>query len=236
LGDADFADVPVKRLLGEKHIVALAGRIDPTRTQVTEAYGRFTLADDAGTSHFSVIDIAGNAVACTETINTAFGSFVVEPKFGIILNNEMDDFTAHPDVANAFGLKQSEANSVAPGKRPLSSMTPTILVRDGRAVFALGGSGGPRIITATTQVLLNLTRYDMTPSQSVRSPRLHQQWLPDRIDLERGFDSAIAKRLEGLGHKIRWVDENAVVQAVSRRPDGVRAASDPRKHGQAAGY
>jgi gamma-glutamyltranspeptidase/glutathione hydrolase len=217
LGDADFADVPVKRLLGGEHIATLAGRVDLTRTQASERYGRFTLADDAGTSHFSVIDSAGNAVACTETINTAFGSFVVEPQFGIVLNNEMDDFTAHPDVVNAFGLKQSEANTIAPGKRPLSSMTPTILVRDGRAAFALGASGGPRIITATTQVLLNLTQYEMTPVQAVGAPRLHHQWLPDRIDLERGFDPDVAKRLEALGHKVRWIDESAEIGRASCR-------------------
>jgi gamma-glutamyltranspeptidase / glutathione hydrolase len=236
LGDADFADVPVKRLLGPEHITALAGRIDLTRTQPSRTYGRFAVADDAGTSHFSVIDSAGNAVACTETINTAFGSLVVEPKFGIVLNNEMDDFTAHPDVPNTFGLRQSEANTIAPGKRPLSSMTPTILVRDGQAVFALGGSGGPRIITATTQVLLNLTRYGMTPRTAIAAPRLHHQWLPDRIELERGFDLVLAQRLEALGHTIHWTDDDAVVQVVSRGAEGLRGASDPRKHGQAAGY
>ena len=236
LGDADFADVPLKRLLGEEHIRELAGRIDPKRTRPTESYGRFAGKEDAGTSHFSVIDAAGNAVACTETINTAFGSFVVEPRFGIVLNNEMDDFTAQPGVANAFGLQQSEANTVAPGKRPLSSMTPTILVRNGKAVFALGASGGPRIITATTQALLHLARDGMSPREAVRAPRLHHQWLPDRLDLERGIHPEIARELEKLGHTVRSIDESAVVQAVSREKDGIRAASDPRKHGVAAGH
>ena len=114
-----------------------------------------------------MLDARGNAVACTETINTHFGSYVVEPTFGIVLNNEMDDFTSLPGVANAFGLIQSEANSIEPGKRPLSSMTPTILVRDGRAEFVVGASGGPRIITATAQVLLNRVRFGMTPAQAV---------------------------------------------------------------------
>lgn len=236
LGDADFAEVPVDRLISARHATSLATRIDPARTQSSETYGRFAAGDDGGTSHFSIIDAAGNAVACTETINLGFGSFVVEPKFGIILNNEMDDFTAHPGQPNAFGLRQSEANTIAPGKRPLSSMTPTIAVRDGKAVFAVGGSGGPRIITATTQVLLNLVRFEMSPAQAVAAPRVHHQWLPDRLDVERGLKAELIEQLKPLGHKLRPVDESAVVQAVSRRADGLRAASDGRKHGEAAGY
>ncbi|MSR60183.1 MAG: gamma-glutamyltransferase [Planctomycetaceae bacterium] len=236
LGDADFADVPVERLVSTRHATALAARINPARTQPSDSYGRFGVADDSGTSHFSIIDAAGNAVACTDTINLGFGSFVVEPKFGIILNNEMDDFTSHPGRPNAFGLKQSAANAIAPGKRPLSSMTPTIVVREGKAVFALGGSGGPKIITATAQVLFNLTQFEMSPEQAVAAPRIHHQWMPDRLDLERGFKSPVAEQLRMLGHSLRPVDESAVVQAVSRRPDGLRGASDLRKHGRAAGY
>lgn len=236
LGDADFADVPLQKLLSPAHLAELAGRIDPARTQPQDRYGKFSLKDDGGTTHFSIIDAAGNAVACTETINTAFGSYVVEPEFGIILNNEMDDFTAHPDTPNAFGLTQSEANSVAAGKRPLSSMTPTILVRDGRAALALGASGGPRIITATAQVLLHMTQDDLSPAQAVRQPRLHHQWLPHRLELERGFDPSVAKGLAAFGHDVRLIDDSAVVQAVARRADGLRGASDARKHGKAAGY
>jgi gamma-glutamyltranspeptidase/glutathione hydrolase len=236
LGDADFADVPVERLISGKHARLLASRIDPARTLPSERYGRFAAGDDRGTSHFSIIDAAGNAVACTETINWGFGSLVVEPRFGIILNNEMDDFTAHPGRPNAFGLMQSEANTIAPHKRPLSSMTPTILVQDGRAVFALGASGGPRIITATTQVLLGLTRGRMPPGPAVRAPRLHHQWLPDRLDLERGIPPGSAAALESFGHQVRWIERSAVVQAVSRQADGLRGASDPRKHGREAGY
>lgn len=236
LGDADYAEVPVARLVSEKHAAALAARIDPARTLPKEQYGRFAGPDDAGTSHFSIIDAAGNAVACTETVNTGYGSLVVEPQFGIVLNNEMDDFTAHPELPNAFGLRQSPANAVAPGKRPLSSMTPTILVRDGKAAFVAGASGGPRIITATTQVLLYMTRDGMTPEQAVRAPRVHHQWLPERLDLESGFDPEVAKQLTALGHIIRPIEESAVVQAVSRGPDGLRAFSDPRKNGRADGH
>ncbi|MCA9055683.1 MAG: gamma-glutamyltransferase, partial [Planctomycetaceae bacterium] len=175
LGDADFVAVPVNRLISPRYAERLAGRIDPLHTQPPETYGRRILPNDGGTSHISVIDAAGNAVACTETINTLYGSYVVEPRFGVILNNEMDDFTARPGEPNAFGLIQSELNAVAPGKKPLSSMTPTIFVRDGRAILAVGASGGPRIISGTTQVLLNMTQFGLTPEAAVAAPRFHHQ-------------------------------------------------------------
>jgi gamma-glutamyltranspeptidase/glutathione hydrolase len=235
LGDADFVKVPVARLTSRSYTEGLAERIDVKRTQPPESYGSRVAPDDGGTSHFSILDAKGNAVACTETINTHFGSYVVEPKFGIVLNNEMDDFTSLPGVPNAFGLIQSEANSIAPGKRPLSSMTPTILVRDGRAEFVVGASGGPRIITATAQVLINLTRFGMTARMAVDAPRIHHQWIPDRLDIEKS--QAQDNALIEMGHKVRVTDDHAVVQAASRTRDGrVRGASDPRKGGREAGY
>lgn len=236
LGDTDFADVPVSKLISREHARELAARIDLTHTKPTKTYGRFAPVNDAGTTHFSVIDANGNAVACTETINTEYGSWIVDPKFGVLLNNEMDDFAAVPGQANAFGLIQSSANTVAPRKKPLSSMTPTIVVKEGRAVFALGASGGPRIITATTQVLLNLVRRNQTPSAAVQAPRLHHQWLPDVLDLEPRLFNPLHDPLEKLGHVTKRRSANAVTQAVSRQPDGLRAASDSRKGGQPAGY
>ncbi len=235
LGDADFAKVPVSRLVSGKYAAELAARIDLAKTQPRERYGRFAVPDDGGTSHFSILDAKGNAVACTETINTHFGSYVVEPKYGIILNNEMDDFTSHPGVPNAFGLIQSEANSIAPGKRPLSSMTPTILVRDGRAEFVVGASGGPRIITATVQVLLNMARYEMSPRTAVDESRIHHQWAPDELQLEE--NSLATPELKAMGHKLRVGNDGAVVQAAARTRDGrVHGASDRRKGGREAGY
>ncbi|MCA9117652.1 MAG: gamma-glutamyltransferase, partial [Planctomycetaceae bacterium] len=136
LGDADVVEVPVARLTSPAYAAQLARRINPDHTRPLKEYGRYLPTTDSGTSHFSVMDARGNAVACTETINTGFGSWVVEPEFGIVLNNEMDDFAAIPGRPNAFGLLQSEANAVAPGKKPLSSMSPTIVVRDGQAIFA----------------------------------------------------------------------------------------------------
>jgi gamma-glutamyltranspeptidase/glutathione hydrolase len=235
VGDADFARVPVARLTSREYAGALARRTDLTRTQPPETYGRFATPDDGGTSHFSVLDAKGNAVACTETINTHFGSYVVEPKFGIVLNNEMDDFTSLPGVPNAFGLIQSEANAIGPGKRPLSSMTPTIVVREGRAEFVVGASGGPRIITATIQVLLNMVQFQMSPQEAVAAPRIHHQWHPDVLEVET--DSLAAPELKEMGHKVRVRRDGAVVQAASRDARGrLRAASDPRKGGVAAGY
>ena len=236
LGDADFAEVPVTRLVSREHARELASRIDLKQTQPTTTYGRFAPVNDAGTTHFSVIDTDGNAVACTETINTEYGSWIVEPRFGILLNNEMDDFAAVPGQPNAFGLIQSSTNAIAPRKKPLSSMTPTIVVKDGKAVFALGAAGGPRIITATTQVLLNLIDRRQIPSAAVQSPRLHHQWLPDVLDLEPSLNRDLRDPLTLLGHKTQERTGNAVTQAVSRGSDGLRAGSDFRKGGRPAGW
>lgn len=236
LGDADFAEVPVARLVSREHARELASRIDLKHTQPTKSYGRFAPVNDAGTTHFSVIDAEGNAVACTETVNTEYGSWIVEPTFGILLNNEMDDFAAVPGQPNAFGLIQSSANAIAPRKKPLSSMTPTIIVKDGKAVFALGAAGGPRIITATTQVLLNLIDRKQSPASAVQAPRVHHQWLPDVLDLEPRLHRELHDPLTALGHKTQKRTGNAVTQAVSRGTDGLRAGSDSRKGGRPAGW
>ncbi len=236
LGDADFVNVPVNRLIDRKYAAELAARIDKFKTRPLKAYGRFLPVDDAGTSHFSVIDRHGNAVACTETINTGYGSLVVEPQFGIVLNNEMDDFAAVPGQPNVFGLVQSEANAVQPGKKPLSSMTPTIVIENGKAVHVLGASGGPRIISTTLQVLLNLTRFKMQPDKAVRLPRFHHQWLPNTLFAEQPLDQIAKAAMESRGHSVQQRNNLAVSQVASRYRDGLRGASDPRKLGQHAGY
>jgi len=236
LGDPDFADVPVKRLLSKTYAKQLADKIKRGRTFPPKYYGRFQPASDAGTSHFSVIDAEGNAVACTETINLRFGSWVVEPEYGIVFNNEMDDFSAVPGQANAFGLIQSQANAVEPGKKPLSSMSPTIVLKDGRAVLAAGASGGPRIISSTLQVLLNVLRFDMPPEMAVRRPRFHHQWIPNTLYLEPKLFKQFQTPLRKLGHEVKQRDNLSATQAATRSSNGLRGASDPRKHGTAAGY
>jgi gamma-glutamyltranspeptidase / glutathione hydrolase len=193
------------------------------------------MPDDAGTTHFCVIDAAGNAVACTETINTSFGSLVVDPETGIVFNNEMDDFTAIPGTVNAFGLQQSEHNAVAPGKKPLSSMTPTIVLQDGRAVAIAGASGGPRIITSTLQVLLRMLELDESATNAVTAPRLHHQWMPQELLLERGLNG-FSSPLEQRGHAVKLTTGLAATQAIRITSQGLEPASDPRKHGRSAGY
>jgi gamma-glutamyltranspeptidase/glutathione hydrolase len=236
LGDGDFVDVPVGTLLDRGRAERLAATLSLERTQPAEAYGRFAPREDHGTSHLCVIDAAGNAVACTETINTTYGSYVVVPEFGIVLNNQMDDFAAIPGQPNAFGLLQGEANAVAPGKKPLSSMTPTILVQDGRAVLVLGASGGPRIISSTLQVLLNVVRFGMIPEAAVEAPRFHHQWLPEELLLEPRLAAEVAEQMERRGHVTRVRAELSVTQAAGRSANGVRGASDSRKGGRPAGH
>ena len=236
LGDTDFVEVPVEKLLNSQYAAQIADHIDLQQTKPMKDYGRFFVKDDSGTSHFSVIDAAGNAVACTETINLTFGSFVVVPEFGILLNNQMDDFTANPGKPNAFGLIQSAANAVAPGKRPLSSMTPTILIKDGKATYACGASGGPRIITATLQNILNHTVFNLTAEQAVSAPRFHHQWSPDELLLEPSLFQAVSASLQAKGHDTRQVSALAATQSAALQSSGNTAGSDPRKHGQPAGH
>ena len=236
LGDTDFVKVPEKKLLSAEYSKAIAEKVVVGKTLKPEEYGRFFAKDDGGTSHFSVMDKDGNCVACTETINLTFGSFVVVPEYGILMNNQMDDFAADPGKPNAFGLIQSEANVIEPGKRPLSSMTPTIVVRDGRAVISAGASGGPRIITATLQNLLNQLVFGMEPQQAVTAPRFHHQWSPNELLLEPRLKSSAGPELAGFGHQIQSSSSLAATQGTAKNEKGLSGGSDPRKHGKPAGW
>ena len=236
LGDMDFVPVPVQRLTSQKYAAQLASRIDMKQTKPLKDYGRYIPPQDGGTSHLSVMDAAGNAVACTETINLTFGSYVVVPEYGIVLNNEMDDFAAISGKPNAFGLIQSKANEIEPGKKPLSSMSPTIAIKDGKAVFSAGASGGPRIISSTLQVLLNMIVFGMNPEQAVESPRIHHQWVPEDLLLEQKLFEQVGQKMKPFGHTTKKSSGLAATQAVSRKSDGLRGHSDLRKHGAAAGY
>lgn len=238
LGDTDFVKVPVTRLLSDRYAARIASQIKLDSVLEPASYGRFFLNDDAGTSHFSVIDADGNAVACTETINLAFGSFVVEPAYGILLNNEIDDFAAQPGKPNAFGLLQSASNAIEPGKRPLSSMTPTIVIENGRAVISAGASGGPRIITATLQNLLNQMLFRMPPSEAVAAPRFHHQWSPNELLLEKALHETAAADLAKTGHQLRLSGGLAATQAAATATStaGLLGGSDPRKHGRPDGH
>jgi gamma-glutamyltranspeptidase/glutathione hydrolase len=232
LGDPDTTPLPVARLVSRDYARRLADRTCPAKGEV---YGSTTLPEDRGTSHFCVADSAGNIVALTETINGVFGSLVVAEPYGIILNNQMDDFAAEPGKPNLYGLIQGEANAVAPGKKPLSSMTPTIVFEGGRPALTLGASGGPRIITSVLQVMLNVIVFDMPLDEAVSAVRIHHQWLPDEVYFDRDPPKALVEALQGT-NKISAERKTGVVQAIQWLPDGTLiGACDPRKGGRPAG-
>jgi gamma-glutamyltranspeptidase/glutathione hydrolase len=249
LGDADFVDVPVTRLLSPEYAAARAATIDPNRASTSAEVGPGLAArhESEQTTHFTVVDAAGNVVSNTYTLNLGYGSGVVARGTGVLLNNEMDDFAAKPGTPNAFGLVQRESNAIAPGKRPLSSMTPTIVLdRDGQFWFALGSPGGPTIINCVLQVICNLVDFRMELQQAVDSPRVHHQWLPDRIMIEPFVPADVKSGLERRGHTLhdraRIADSPRIfigdVHAVMIEPGtGVRlGASDSRNAGVAAGF
>ena len=236
--------MPLAKLLSLPYTAAIRSRLRATGVVPASTYGNGALGSDGGTSHISVIDAGGNAVACTTSINTAFGSKVGLPGRGIVLNNTMDDFSLQHGVANYYGLVGSEANAIEAGKRPLSSMSPTVVIEDGRARMALGGSGGPLIITATLQTLLNALEFSMDVGAAVAAPRIHNQWMPDRVKLESSIPEVVGLSLKRLGHNIVPIQGGAAVQAVEVVVGGsgggggggarrVRAASDERKGGAA---
>lgn len=241
LGDADHADVPVAMLTGKPHARRLAARINEQSVADSASYGQTEptsgLPEDSGTSHYCVVDRWGNIVSATETINTSFGSLLYVESLGIVLNNEMDDFTTEPGQVNVYGLRQSDANLVGPHKRPLSCMSPTIVLRDGRPFLAVGGSGGPRIISSVFQVLLNILEYDLSPGEAVAAPRYHHQWQPDLLYRnDYPADHTDITGLKQRGHRISDQKRGAVVQAIFIDAGNLIGAGDPRKGGQPDGY
>jgi gamma-glutamyltranspeptidase/glutathione hydrolase len=233
LADPAFAPVPVDAMLAPANIARMAALVGE-RALDPSVYGTLdALPDDAGTSHLSAVDRWGGAVACTETINLEFGSLLGVPDYGIVLNNEMDDFTTVRGRANAFGLTQSDRNLPEVGKRPLSSMSPTIVLEGGRVSVVVGASGGPRIITGTAQVLLaSLSGTDA--GDAVAGPRIHHQWMPDRVEVEAG--SGWGEGLAARGHTVLERPAGSNVQVIRRSGDRWQAASDPRKGGRPAGH
>lgn len=237
MGDPAFAEVPVGVLLSKEYLDERARMVSRSTTRPAGEYGTVT-PDDKGTSHFGVVDAKGNAVACTETINLEFGSVQAVAEFGFALNDEMDDFTAEAGKPNAFGLIQSARNAPAAGKRPLSSMTPTIGVDEkGLVKVVAGASGGPRIISSTMQVILNVLLEDMGAAEAVAAARLHHQWLPDELRMEKGMmKDEVVGELKRRGHKVSEIKGIGNVQVIKRVGGGWDAASDPRKGGRPAGY
>lgn len=234
MGDPGFVDVPTERLLSEERIEAIQKSIWPGRTLPPEAYGPLIAPPrDAGTQHIAAVDDDGLGVALTTTINTSFGSGVVDRSTGVILNNEMDDFAAAPGVPNAYGLVGGEANAIAPGKRPLSSMTPTLVLGpDGEVVMSVGASGGSTIISAVLQAFLNVAVFEMDPQEAVAAPRFHHQWQPDVLFLEPGFPLDVHRALQARGHTLEerpgFSSVQMVVKTAAERMEG---GADPRKGG-----
>ncbi len=203
LGDPAFVHNPLERLLSKDYAAAIRARIGPGPTPSATLRPGVEPHEKPETTHYSVVDSAGNAVSVTYTINGAFGAVVIAGDTGFLMNDEMDDFTVKPGVPNLFGLVQGEANAIAPGKRPLSSMAPTLVTRDGRTVLVLGSPGGSRIITITLEAALNIIDFGMQPQEAVDAPRLHHQWLPDVLYAEPFALSPDTKEmLAGMGYKI----------------------------------
>jgi gamma-glutamyltranspeptidase/glutathione hydrolase len=242
LGDPDFVDVP-RGLIDEDYAAELAKRIDPDHAKSVAGHGEppraaEDLFSQKHTTHIAAVDSEGNWVAITATINTSFGSKVIVPGTGVVLNNEMDDFSAQPGKPNAFGLVGAESNAVAPGKRPLSSMSPTMVLKDGEPVLTVGAAGGPKIITQALLAILRRLEFNQPLAEAVASPRIHHQWRPEALMVEDDMPQEIVDKLHALGHEI---DETAsssmgVTQAIEQTPDGeLIGVFDPRVPGKAAG-
>lgn len=241
LGDPAFVDVP-RGLIDKDYARALAQRIDPAHATAVAGHGEPPDADpryfEKHTTHFSVADAEGNWVSCTQTINTAFGSKVVVPGTGILLNNEMDDFSIEPGVPNHFKLVGAEANAVAPGKRPLSCMSPTIVLRDGEPVLAIGAAGGPTIITQVVLNLVAILDLHQPLDAALAQPRIHQQWVPDELRVERALAPEVRAALVQRGHRLKEEGSYGTSHVVGRSADGRTfvGAADPRAGGLAAGW
>ncbi len=233
LGDPDFVKVPVSGLISKAYAAKSRARIDPgqARPSALIAPGEPLCCESEQTTHYSVMDAAGNVVSNTYTLNFGYGSGIVVGGTGILLNNEMDDFSAKPGAANAYGLVGGEANAVASGKRPLSSMTPTIVFKNDRPILATGTPGGSRIITTVLQVIMNVVDHDMDIAKATVTPRIHHQWLPDELQVERGLSPETLGKLAKMGHDIEIRGAMGSTQSAVRQRQGFFGASDPRTPG-----
>ncbi len=253
LGDPDFTKIPTADLVSRvyaakwrefsmnaEHASSSASlkRPDKFGQAVPDRPKKMVTPESTDTTHYSIVDEAGNAVAVTTTLNDWFGSRVTVEGLGFLLNDEMDDFSAKPGVPNTYGLLQGAANAIAPGKRPLSSMTPTILLKDGKPYLVLGSPGGPRIITTVANIIMGVVDFRMNIQEAVNAPRFHHQWMPDKITVEKGFPSETLAELRKRGHEVdeagHWSDGECI--AIDPRTGDRLGASDFRNNGKAVGY
>ncbi len=230
LGDPDFIKIPVKGLTSQKYADSLRAKIDPDKARPgAEIRHSDPLPYESDqTTHYSVVDKDGNAVANTYTLNFSYGTGLVAEGTGILLNNEMDDFSAKPGVPNGYGLIGGDANAVEAGKRPLSSMSPTIVFKDGKPFLVTGSPGGSRIITTVLQIISNVIDHDMNIAEATHAPRIHDQWTPDEIRVEHALNADTVRLLENMGHKVERKSAMGSTQSIMVTPEGLYGASDPR--------
>lgn len=240
LGDPDFVELPLARLTSPEYHRELALRVRADGVLAAEKYGTPgadpTAPRDGGTAHLSVIDADGNAVALTTTVNLWFGARLVAGDTGVVLNNQMDDFSIKPGVPNAFKLLGTDKNAIAPGKRPLSSMSPTIVLDDGGVKLAVGGAGGPTIISGTLLVMLGVLDFGLDAQAASSGARIHHQWMPETLTVEPQIARDVVANLEKRGHKTREREHIATVNVVVRTDKGIEAAAEFRSGGAPAGY
>ena len=253
MGDPDFAKVPVAQLIDKKYAAAWRDSIDLNHASVSQDLKRpaifnelervarshpSAIREPENTTHYSVVDAEGNAVAFTTTLNDSFGSRVTAEGLGFLLNDEMDDFAAKQGVPNIYGLIQGPANAISPGKRPLSAMTPTIVLKDGKLFLILGSPGGPRIITIVANILIGIVDFSFDIAEAVNAPRFHHQWLPDQILVEDRLSPDTMNVLRSKGHKMDikhfWGDGECIM--IDPKTGERLGASDGRNNGKAVGY
>jgi gamma-glutamyltranspeptidase/glutathione hydrolase len=239
LGDPDFWPVPVSKLLSPNYVKKLRASIDPdkaTNSDVIKA-GDLKTMESEETTHYSIVDSEGNCVAVTYTLNGGYGAGVTVPGLGILLNNEMDDFSVKPGHPNMFGALGGEANAIVPKKRPLSSMSPSIVLKDGKPFLVVGTPGGTKILTSVMQVIQNVIDFKMNAQDAVNFPRFHHQWRPDKLQMEPHFSPDTRKLLEQRGHVVEIVRNICEMAVIQFEENGwLAGAADPRVEGKAAGY
>lgn len=238
LGDPDFVDVPIGQLTNKAYLKQRMADFDPHKPTPSTAVrpGLLVMSESDETTHICVVDKAGNAVSVTVTLNGAFGNRVMIDGAGFLMNNEMDDFSAQAGNPNIFGLLGTEANKIAPDKRMLSSMTPTIVLRNDKPLYILGTPGGSTIITTVFQTLVNLMEFNLSVKESINRPFFHHQWKPDQVDVEKGFPKATMEKMKAMGYTFQWREFAAGMEVIKVDDEGIEAVGDSRGDDSAAGY
>jgi gamma-glutamyltranspeptidase/glutathione hydrolase len=245
LGDPSYYRVPVQQLLSSRYLSKRRDSINPAQAtpavdikpgRILSEAAHVNQRESSETTHFNIVDAEGNAVAVTYTLNNSFGSGVTVPGLGFLLNDEMDDFAAKPGSPNMFGLVGGDVNAIQPGKRPLSSMNPTIITRDGKLFMAVGAPGGSRITTGVLQVMIDVIDFHMNPQDAVDLPRFHDQWKPDILYLQKGFNPDVQAALVKMGYKTQPINDVARVEAIVVRNGLLEGGTESQHNGKVAGY